>query len=93
MRQKRDEIDKKGEPVTVPELLTAQWENPSDILSVLLLLGPETIQGAVAQLAGRTITPVSFSFGWAAYAAKALLSVNGNWFSFTLSFVLRACPD
>jgi hypothetical protein len=64
--------------VTVPDYLAAQWENPSDILSILLLLGPETIQAAVAQLAGRVITPVSFSFGWAAYAAKALISVNGN---------------
>jgi hypothetical protein len=65
-------------PVTVSDYLAAQWENPSDILAILLLWGPETIQGAVAALAGRTIAPVAFSFGWAAYAARALTSVMGK---------------
>lgn len=60
-------------------VLTAQWQNPRDILSVLLLLGPEVIQDAVAQLAGRWITPVPFSFGWVAFAVRALSSaVGGN---------------
>ena len=74
-------------PVTVSEYLAAQWKNPSDVLSILFLWGPETIQEAVAQLAGRTITPVSFSFGWAAFAAKALLSVVGNNFDTLSIFV------
>ncbi|KAF8846724.1 hypothetical protein BDZ45DRAFT_785422 [Acephala macrosclerotiorum] len=44
-------------PVTVSDYLVAQWENPSEIIAILLLWGPETIQGAVAALAGRRITP------------------------------------
>ncbi|KAL7928853.1 hypothetical protein V8C35DRAFT_316940 [Trichoderma chlorosporum] len=62
----------------VVALLSAQWTSPGDILSVLLLLGPEIVQRAVAQLAGRAVTPVAFSFGWVAYAAAALLSTFGD---------------
>ncbi|KAL7956780.1 hypothetical protein V8C34DRAFT_287791 [Trichoderma compactum] len=62
----------------VTAFLSAQWTNPGDILSVLLLLGPEIVQRAVAQLAGRAVTPVAFSFGWVAYAASALLSTFGD---------------
>ncbi|KAF7588228.1 hypothetical protein BBP40_005979 [Aspergillus hancockii] len=63
---------------TVSDYLSAQWKNPSDILSVLMLLGPDIVQRAVAQLAGRIVTPVAFSFGWVAYAASALLSSVGD---------------
>ncbi|KAJ6186444.1 hypothetical protein N7519_007745 [Penicillium mononematosum] len=59
-------------PDTTAEYFAAQWVNPGDIFSVLLLLGPEIVQQAVAQLAGRSITPVAFSFGWVAYSTKAL---------------------
>ena len=66
-------------PSTTADYFAAQWVNPGDIFSILLLLGPEVIQQAVAQLAGRQITPVAFSFGWVAYAVRALLSaVGGN---------------
>jgi hypothetical protein len=65
-------------PVMVQDYLAAQWKNPSDIFSVLLLLGPGVVKGAVAQLAGRRITPVAFSFGWVAHAANALLSAVGG---------------
>lgn len=58
--------------------LAAQWENPNDILSILLLVGPDVIKSAIAQLAGRAITPVAFSFGWVAYAPTALLSSFGG---------------
>src|SRR4051794_10865940 len=75
-------------PDTVQDYLAAQWVNPSDILSILLLLGPEIVQGAVAQLAGRAITPVAFSFGWVAYASRALLNaVGGSYFSFAHLFL------
>ncbi|KAJ5708046.1 hypothetical protein N7488_007847 [Penicillium malachiteum] len=60
------------------DYFAAQWMNPSDIFSILLLLGPEVIQQAVAQLAGCRITPVAFSFGWVAYAVRALLSAVGD---------------
>ncbi len=65
-------------PVTASDFFAEQWRNPSDIFSILLLLGPETVQGAVAQLTGRRITPVAFSFGWVAYASRALLSAVGG---------------
>lgn len=58
--------------------LKAQWTNPSDILSFLLLLGPDVIQRALAQVVGRRITPVAFSFGWVAYAVNSLLSTVGG---------------
>lgn len=59
-------------------LLAAQWSNPSDTLSVLLLLGADVVQRAVAEQSGRSITPVAFSFGWVAYATGALLSAFGG---------------
>lgn len=58
--------------------LKNQWSNPSDILSLLLLLGPDVIQRALAQLVGRRLTPVAFSFGWAAYSVSALFSAIGG---------------
>lgn len=67
-----------SDPATVVDSLTAQWKNPRDILSVLLLLGPEIVQHAVAQLAGRIVTPVAFSFGWVAYSSILLLSSVGG---------------
>ncbi|KAI1080627.1 hypothetical protein F5B20DRAFT_579874 [Whalleya microplaca] len=67
-----------GAPAGVSDILRAQWGNPSDVLSVLLLLGPDTVQRAVAQLAGRVVVPVAFSFGWVAYASSALLKTFGD---------------
>lgn len=58
--------------------LKNQWSNPNDVLSLLLLLGPDVIQRALAQLVGRRITPVAFSFGWAAYSITALFSAIGG---------------
>jgi hypothetical protein len=43
--------------------LGMQWAHPADVMSVLLLLGGEIVNKALAQLAGGTITPVAFSFG------------------------------
>lgn len=73
--------------------LEAQWRNPGDILSVLLLVGPDVIKLAIAQLSGRFITPVAFSFGWVAYAPAALLSSLGG-AKPTLLFIslVQFCP-
>ena len=74
---------------TVKEL-SNQWANPGDILSLLLLIGGNIIQQAIAQLIGHnvrlpcmgtrslSIAPVAFSFGWAAYAFSNLLAVIGD---------------
>ncbi|KAL9089709.1 MAG: hypothetical protein Q9159_002356 [Coniocarpon cinnabarinum] len=43
--------------------LRMQWSNPSDVFSVLLLLGGDVVSRALAQLAGGSVTPVTFSFG------------------------------
>lgn len=60
--------------------LRIQWTNPSDILSLLLLLGGDVIQRALAQQTGDHSwpTPVVFSFGWVAYAFLGLLSAVGD---------------
>ncbi len=47
--------------------LRGQWSNPSDIFTILLLIGGDIVQAAIAQLSAGPVsglTPVSFSFGW-----------------------------
>lgn len=56
----------------------SQWNNPSDVLSLLLILGPDVICWALAQLSGEYITPVVFSYGWVAYAVNALVATFGG---------------
>ena len=59
--------------------LLSQWTDPSDILSLLLLVGGDVVRCALAQQAGDIFpTPVVFSFGWVAYAFTAVLSVVGD---------------
>ncbi|KAL8894207.1 MAG: hypothetical protein Q9192_004523, partial [Flavoplaca navasiana] len=66
-----------------------QWRNPSDILTLLLVIGGDVVQQAIAQLFGHYIqahhngprfylTPVAFSFGWVGYAFSSLASVIGD---------------
>jgi hypothetical protein len=42
---------------------SAQWTHPGDVFSVLLILGGDVVNRALAQLAGGWLTPVTFSFG------------------------------
>ncbi|KAJ5834821.1 hypothetical protein N7447_000847 [Penicillium robsamsonii] len=56
----------------------AQWRTPSDIFSVLLILGGDIVSRALAQLAGSRFTPVAFSFGWVAFAVTAVVAVVGE---------------
>jgi hypothetical protein len=69
--------------------LRAQWQHPGDILSLLLLVGGDVVQKALAQLVGVSfrpfargpniyVTPVAFSFGWVAYAFSSLMSIFGD---------------
>lgn len=47
--------------------LRAKWTNPTDIFTILLIIGGEVVQVAMAQLCAGPVpylTPVSFSFGW-----------------------------
>jgi hypothetical protein len=59
-------------------LLRAQWTNPSDVLSVLLIIGGDLVQKALAQTSGGPVTPVCLSFGWVAYSLTALVGVVGD---------------
>ncbi|KAK7446996.1 hypothetical protein VKT23_014209 [Stygiomarasmius scandens] len=54
------------------------WQNPTDTLSILLIIGGDIVLQALAQLSGRTVTPVAFSFGWVAYSFNTLKSVVGD---------------
>lgn len=67
-----------GAPPWTGDGLAAQWSNPADILSVLLLLGPDIVHRAIAQLTGRVVTPVAFSFGWVTYSVASLARIFGG---------------
>lgn len=70
--------------------LRSQWARPSDILSLLLILGGDIVQTAIASLVGYklrlpgrknptvSIAPVAFSFGWVAYGFLNLIEVVGD---------------
>lgn len=55
-----------------------QWRNPTDVLSILLIVGGDVVQKALAQLSGGRLVPVAFSFGWVTYSLGALLSAVGD---------------
>lgn len=57
--------------------LASQWTNPSDIMTVSMVIGGDVVQKALAQATGCWYTPVCFSFGWAAYSFSALTNVLG----------------
>ena len=60
------------------ESLAKQLSNPAEVLTVLLLIGGDVLQKAIAQVAGHWITPVSFSFRWVAYAFSGLMVMFGD---------------
>ncbi|KAK8005583.1 hypothetical protein PG990_011620 [Apiospora arundinis] len=55
-----------------------QWSNPTDVTTVLMIIGGDVVQKALAQTAGCVYTPVCFSFGWVSYAFLALVNVLGD---------------
>ncbi|KAK5685760.1 hypothetical protein LTR17_026951 [Elasticomyces elasticus] len=58
-----------------------QWSNPSDIFTILLIIGGDIVQAAIAQLCAGPVpylSPVSFSFGWVSYAISAMRSAMGD---------------
>lgn len=58
--------------------LREQWNNPSDILSILMIIGGDVVHTALAQEAGHWISPVCFSFGWVAYSFGNLVRILGD---------------
>lgn len=59
--------------------LQTYLRNPTDFTAVLLIIGGDIVQKALAQLSGpQWGAPVAFSFGWVAYSFSALASVVGD---------------
>lgn len=63
----------------VASALRETWSSPTDILTIVLIIGGDVVQKALAQTTGApTIpAPVCFSFGWVAYAFTALIGLVG----------------
>lgn len=93
LSQTRPIADIMSEPISTTgspaDALRSQWQNPGDIFSLLLLVGGDVVQRAIARLVGVHVTfpvlhlgfyltPVAFSFGWVAYAFMSLASVLGD---------------
>jgi hypothetical protein len=71
-RSKRDEAS---------DLFQDQFTNPKEIMAIMLLIGGDVIQRAIAQLVGgtnATFTPVAFSFGWVTYAFSSVANAVGD---------------
>lgn len=65
----------------VQEYFRQQGSNPYGVVAVLLLVGGDVIQKAMAQQTGSKtsfFTPVAFSFGWVSYAFQCLASAMGS---------------
>ncbi|EXA33359.1 hypothetical protein FOVG_15429 [Fusarium oxysporum f. sp. pisi HDV247] len=63
---------------TTSDQISAQWIEPGDIFSVLLIVGGDVVQLALAALTGNYLTPVAFSFGWVACAISAVVAALGE---------------
>ncbi|KAI1090446.1 hypothetical protein F5B19DRAFT_463090 [Rostrohypoxylon terebratum] len=61
--------------------LRAQFINPQGVIAVLLLIGGDVVQKAIAQGTGGEhdlFTPVVFSFGWVSYAFNSVAGAIGE---------------
>lgn len=77
---RQDESDGKSRDMP-GGLFRAQLTNPKEMMSILLLIGGDVIQRAMAQLTGpkgRWFTPVIFSFGWVTYAFSTVSNAIGD---------------
>ncbi len=63
---------------SISKMIQGTWQNPSDTLSILLIIGGDVVLKALAQLTGRSFTPIAFSFGWVSYSFNTLMSVLGD---------------
>ncbi|KAK0482473.1 hypothetical protein IW261DRAFT_1418036 [Armillaria novae-zelandiae] len=63
---------------SISRIIQGTWQNPSDTLSILLIIGGDVVLKALAQLTGRSFTPIAFSFGWVSYSFNTLMSVLGD---------------
>lgn len=51
------------DPGPSSQVFSDQWTHPSDVFSILLLVGGDVILRGLAQLSGSGIVPMAFSFG------------------------------
>lgn len=58
--------------------LAGQWRNPSDVTTILMIIGGDVVRKALAQTTGTLFTPVCFSFGWVAYAFTVIIDIIGD---------------
>ena len=58
--------------------LKSQFSNPSDVTTVLMIIGGDVVQKALAQSTGTLFTPVCFSFGWVSFSYTSLMSILGD---------------
>ena len=74
--------------------LARQWRNPTDVLTILLVIGGDIVQKALAQLSGTYWVPVAFSFGWASRSFNSVLAAFGDGASILIasapSFLINA---
>ena len=61
--------------------MLTRFIDPGDIFTLLMIIGGDVVQVAIAQVSGGPVTiftPVVFSFGWVTYAVQAMLSAVGE---------------
>ncbi|KAF8146504.1 hypothetical protein K438DRAFT_505126 [Mycena galopus ATCC 62051] len=63
---------------TIGSTVRSTLRGPSNIPSILLIIGGDVISRALAQLTGPSIVPIAFSFGWVAYSCSMLINVFGD---------------
>ncbi|KAL3478309.1 hypothetical protein BJX99DRAFT_224624 [Aspergillus californicus] len=67
-------------PGATGQAFRQEWTNPSNYaFTILLLIGGDIVNRALAQLAGGRFTPVAFSFGWVSYATSSICSALGEY--------------
>ncbi|KAF7507933.1 hypothetical protein GJ744_009967 [Endocarpon pusillum] len=73
-----DLLARRASSNSIIQQLSVQWRVPADVLSILLLIGGDIVQKALAQTSGGVFTPVCFSFGWVSYSLMALVGLIGD---------------
>ena len=67
------------DPTLTASEFAKQWHNPAEVIAVLLIIGGDIIQTALAQLTASSVfVPVAFSFGWVAYAFSTIANIVGE---------------
>lgn len=64
--------------ISTTATLAAQWSNPANFLSLLMIIGGPVIQVALAQVTGTKFVPICFSFGWISYVFSMVPALAGD---------------